>query len=279
MSDKLSLSNTQKWMQQILVSPLSFDTDPSSFLPEDLKDDLEKIIAPNSRLGGKQRLEIYQTSYLARLRDCMEKQFTALKYALGNDLFQAFADDYLQKYPSQSYTLNDLGNRLAQFLQETRPDKDAPLNEKEDWPDFMIELAQYEYAINQTFDASFATDFEYATLKSPDHKLELVDSLQLFSFRFPVNQYYQSVVKNKPVELPLPSPTCTAILRKKNFQIGLIDLNPSQYHFLTFWLASGSFEKAKMNLKELSNDIESQFEKIWPLWKKYWIESGFLKTV
>ena len=140
--EKPSLSATQKWMQQILVSPLSFETDPNDFLPESFQNDVEKLIKPNSRLSGKERLQIYQTGYLARLRDCMEKQFVALKYALGDELFQAFSDDYLQRYPSESYTLSNLGNRFALFLEETRPDKDLTPEERETWPDFLIELVQ-----------------------------------------------------------------------------------------------------------------------------------------
>ncbi len=279
MNDELSLQATQKWMQQILISPLTFDTDPSFFLPTEYRDDLEKIIAPNKRLSGKQRLEIYQNSYLARLRDCMEKQFTALKHALGSEIFQAFADDYLQRYPSTSYTLNTLGDRLAQFLNETRPDRDLPDDKKEEWPGFIIELVKFEFAINKIFDAILNSDFEYATPKTPDYELDLVDSLKLFSFQFPVNQYYQDILKGNSPQLPLSKPTFTAILRKKSFQIGLLDLNHSQYQFLVHWIVSGSFEDAKSAIINSTGDNHGRFNQIWPSWKKFFIENRFLKVL
>lgn len=279
MSGKLTLSATQKWMQQVLVSPLNFEVDPSSHLPTQYKDDLEKIVSPNSRLSGKQRLEIYQTSYLARLRDCMEKQFMVLNHALGDELFQAFADDYLQRYPPQSYTLSNLGNRFARFLDETRPDKDLPQEERESWPDFMIELVVFEYAINKVFDAKSESQYEYATPETPDDQLALVDSLQLFQFSFPVNQYYQAAIKGEASELPMPQNSFTAIVRKKNFQIGLIDLNPSQYRFLRHWQMLGNFESARKRLLDEVRGGPNTFEQVWHDWKKYWTTSGFFKKL
>jgi len=73
----------------------------------------------------------------------MASQFKALEYALGESLFKGFADQYLQANPSQSYTLMDLGKNFSSYLEATRPDKEY--SEKEDWPDFMIELAAFEY--------------------------------------------------------------------------------------------------------------------------------------
>lgn len=271
--EKPSLSATQKWMQQILVSPLSFETNPNDFLPKALQNDVEKLIKPNSRLSGKERLQIYQTGYLVRLRDCMAKQFVVLKYALGDELFQAFSDDYLQRYPSESYTLSNLGNRFAQFLQETRPDKNLPAEERETWPDFMIELVKLEYKITQIFDADFSAAFEYAVADTPDEQLRLVEAIELFSFKFPISQYYQKAVKGKVPVIPEPFPTYLAITRTKDFRIGLFELNRGQYIFLNLWKKHRLFVPTLSAFLEETGINHKDFQEVWPKWKGYFIDS------
>jgi hypothetical protein len=58
------------------------------------------------------RLAIYGTAYYARLLECLLEEFPVLVHALGEELFDAFAVGYLQKYPSRSYTLNDLATNI-----------------------------------------------------------------------------------------------------------------------------------------------------------------------
>ena len=140
----IPLSSLQKWMQQVIIGPSDAEQRfPQAFLPKDWQGlNLDMIIKPSSKLSSQQHLSIYQFSYIARLRACMASQFKALEYALGEKLFEGFADEYLKTYPSKSYTLMDLGAQFADFLEETRPDKDQ--EEREDWPDFMIELKSME---------------------------------------------------------------------------------------------------------------------------------------
>jgi len=80
----------------------------------------------------------------------MAQQFSALEYALGEDLFRAFADDYLAACPSRHYNLAELGRLFPAYLQANRPG--ALSEEKEDWIDFVIELARFEYDLSVLFD-------------------------------------------------------------------------------------------------------------------------------
>lgn len=95
----------------------------------------------------------------------------ALEYALGEELFRAFADEYLHRYPSESYNLANLGDRFATYLAETRPDRDEEV--KEEWPDFMIELATFENAINKIFEEKVDQDDEVATRETEEENLSL----------------------------------------------------------------------------------------------------------
>lgn len=266
----------QQWMQTVLVNPITFDDEhPAELLPEEYQEGIEKIIAPSSRLNSRQRLAIYQRGYLARLRDCMASQFKGLQHALGEQLFTAFADEYLQKYPSASYTLADLGSRFAIFLEETRPDKDLPQNEREDWPDFMIELAQLEYQLVQTFDAHSEEGIHYAIPNTPEENLQLIPHLILLSHRFPTTQYLQAVHRDEKPPLPFPQQTYAALTRK-DYQLGLFHLNPSQYQLLHFLQNNtGTLPQLIEGFITNFSIPKQEFLEVWPTWRNKWIEAGF----
>ena len=104
-------------------------------------DALEKLICRSENLTSTERLGIYGNAYYARLLECLRESFPVLAYALGNDLFDEFSLEYLQRYPSQSYSLCQLGDHFAAHLKETRPDAEQHEEGQVDWPDFLIDLA------------------------------------------------------------------------------------------------------------------------------------------
>ena len=70
----------------------------------------------------------------------MREQFPALCHALGEPLFNDFVAEYIRERPPESHTLYDLGRRFPAFLDESRPDRDQPPEEREAWIDFMVDL-------------------------------------------------------------------------------------------------------------------------------------------
>jgi len=82
--------------------------------------DAGAIIKPNGRLTSAERLEIYARSYWYRILDSLYDDFPGLRAILGPRAFDKLARAYLAEMPSQSFTLRNLGSRLAGWL-ETRP--------------------------------------------------------------------------------------------------------------------------------------------------------------
>src|SRR5476649_436683 len=78
------------------------------------------FIKPNDRSTSFERLEIYNKQYWFRLLDCLYEDFPGLRALIGNKRFHAMSIAYLTRYPSNSYTLRDLGNRLEKFLGKER---------------------------------------------------------------------------------------------------------------------------------------------------------------
>lgn len=232
----------------------------------------DAIVNTSSRLSAQQHLHIYRRSYTARLRECMQAQFSALAYALGPGLFTAFADDYLVTYPSESYTLNELGKRFPAFLQETRPDANEPV--KEQWPDFMIELAAFEFALAQVFDEPEASACTTAVSTTADELLTPGPILHLFAHTHPVCTYYLQVTHGHKPDLPLPADTWCAVVRV-NYKLGLFQLSAGQYALLALVQKFGNITEALPHFFAAGYSHE-QFTQVWPAWKKYFTDSALL---
>lgn len=268
-----SLAEVQQWMQGVLVNPLGSDgTQPWTHLPEAWQQDpVEGLIVATDHFSARQHLQIYQSSYLLRLRDCMARQFSALEFALGADLFRHFTDLYLQTCPSHSHTLGDLGCLFPRFLSETRPDADA--EEKESWPDFLIELASFEYAVNRLFDMHAVPDdrdVRETDPETPDSQLSLLPVFQVFRHAFPIGAWYREFISGLAPELPLPQASFSVVLRR-NYRLGVVDVSEAQYYFLQYWMESGSVEAAMQLLGTRHQLAEKAVSDAWRAWRGEWL--------
>lgn len=258
-----NLANIQNLMQSILISP--------AITPANAKD----FINDSSRLNAERHLNIYRQSYIARLRECMKNQFSALAFALGEELFQMFADQYLETYPSDSYTLNNLGKKFPDFLQETRPDAEA--EEKESWIDFIIELAKFEYSLSVIFDEHADEYFISADDSTPDESLKLIPVFHLFHHTYPVCRYYLDVINKNSPELPFEEQSFCVVSRY-NYRLSLLEINPAQYYFLEKLARGESVKNAKAHLIKTFDFKAEKLEDAWKVWRKNFIEMNFFRS-
>lgn len=235
----------------------------------------EDFINESSRLTAARHLNIYRQSYTARLRECMKNQFSALAFALGEELFQMFADQYLDASPSGSYTLNNLGKKFPDFLERTRPD--AAEREKEEWIDFIIELARFEYELSVIFDAYSEEEFKSANESAPDEALKPAPLFHLFRHRHPVSRYYLDVTQKKEPELPFEEETFCAVTRN-NYRLALAELKPAQYYFLERLTKGESIAQAKEYFINNYGFDAGKLNEVWKEWRKNFIASGFFRA-
>lgn len=261
--ETLSITDIQNWMQAMLTQHV-----PVSHL--DIP--VHHIIKDSKRLSASQHLSIYRQSYIARLRSCMQSQFKCLAYALGESLFQDFADQYLDSHPSTSYTLNDLGKSFAVFLENTRPQDQE--EEEENWPQFMIELAAFEYALSVAFDAQ-ETDVTLPNPNTPDDLLTTAPQLLLFEHQFPICKFYLDFNVGLLPELPFSQKSHCGISRQ-HYKLGLFSIGPDQYYFLNSIKSGASIITAQDELISSFHFKREEFERVWPVWKSNFIASSFI---
>jgi len=254
------LDDLQAWMQGCILAP------DRGQLPS-----IRERILPSATLGPEARFAIYQRGYIARLLQCMEGQFKALRHTLGSDLFADFAAEYLRACPSRSPTLSDLGARFADHLQTTRPDAEG---EREAWVDFMIELARFEWALYLEFDAAGHEGTSLATAAAPDDSLRPQPSLGVHRYDFPVDAYYHEVAAGADPPVPAAGEVHLAMLRRE-FRIGTFRLTVPQRDFLARMLEGKCVAAALAETAAAHNVNAAEASEAWGRWRGKWLEQGF----
>jgi hypothetical protein len=105
----------------------------------------KEIIKPNERLSSAERLQIYAVSYWYRILDSLTDDFPGLRAIVGARAFDKLARAYLADMPSESFTLRDLGSRLAEWL--ARHPQYAARN-----PGLAMDMVRLEWAHVVAFD-------------------------------------------------------------------------------------------------------------------------------
>ena len=150
-----------------------------------------EFIKPNDRLSSFERLEIYNRQYWFRVLDCLYDDYPGLRAILGQRKFMKLATAYLARYPSDSYTLRDLGNRLEQFLHE-EPQWSAPRQE------LARDMVRFEWAQVVAFDGPAkppVTPDDILDTPPSKLRLDLQPYLSLLELDYAVDDFLIAVKK------------------------------------------------------------------------------------
>jgi len=191
MALEVGLDRLQRWMQAVIVHPGLVEDALAAAADEVPAQRLGEVILPSRTLTPAERLDVYHGMYLLRMEEALASDYPALKHFLGDEGFFDLVRDYVQVHPSRSFSLNPLGYRLPEFV------KTASGLER---PDFCYELAQLELAVAQAFDGPETARLGEAAIAAvpPEAweaaRLAPVATFRLLSFRYPVNDYLQTVL-------------------------------------------------------------------------------------
>ncbi len=290
-----SLGVVQRWFQSVITHPDGVETGAESEEAQRLirlkRGELEAVIGRSRNLTAAERMGIYANAYYARLLECLAAYFPMLQKTLSEEIFEGFAFEYLQKYPSQSYTLDHLGDNFARFLEETRPEPEEGEEPGElGWPDFLIDLAVLEHSINRVFDGPGVEGKPLLTAESlqafpaerfAEARLVPVPCLRLLTFRFPVNAYYTAIRRaeeGEVVPIPDPEPEHLALTRR-DFVVRRYPLTPAQYALLESLLAGAPVGEAIAAAAETSGLEDDALAAELQAWFRLWVAEGFFQEI
>jgi len=278
----------QRWMQAVIMNPGGVEegiiSETSRCEIDVTTENIESVICRSRSLTSIERLNVYGNAYYARLLDCLTAEFPALSFAIGEELFQSFAFDYLQDYPSTSYTLNKLSTNFPKYLRETRP---TPTDDDDgQWMQFVIDLATLERLYSDVFDGPGwegkqtlrNTDFE--RFRGKNHSmlvLKTVPCFRLTKFDYPVHEYASAVRRKEEPPLPEPIPTYLAISRIE-YRVRRWSLSELQYDLLTALNDSQTLEEAIQAVVKTHQPDRDSFAENLQNWFKEWTDASFFES-
>jgi hypothetical protein len=290
-----TLDVVQRWFQAVITHPEGVEGGVESEEAQRLihlkRAELEAVIGRSRNLSAAERMGIYANAYYARLLECLAAFFPLLQKALGEEVFDGFAFEYLQHYPSKSYTLDRLGESFTRFLQETRPEPE----EGEEpgtlsWPDFLIDLSVFEWNLNQVFDGPGVEGKPLLTAEAlqtfpaerfAEARLVPVPCLRLLAFRFPVNAYFTAsrhVEEGEQLEIPDPAPEHLA-LNRRDWVVRRFPLTPAQYALLEQILAGATIGEAIAAAADVSGLDDEALGAELQSWFRIWVAEGFFQSI
>jgi hypothetical protein len=186
-----NLKALQRLMAGLLFRPLNADWNMQATAEDGRPADevAAAFIKPNRLLTSFERLEIYNRQYWFRVLDVLYEDYPGLRAVLGEAEFTRVRIDYLAKYPSNSYTLRDLGSRMEEYLRGSAAFSDPRR-------DLAIDMVRLEWAHVVAFDGPSAAALGPDALLgcNPEElRLSLQPYLTLLDLHYPVDDLLAQV--------------------------------------------------------------------------------------
>lgn len=106
------------------------------------RNDIEKLLNNSSIFAVNSPVAIYQNTYQKRLVESLAKDYPALNQLLESESFKDLALEYIDEYPSSSFSLPHFGQHLSTFLKQEPAYKKQP---------YLAELAEFEWQLVDVF--------------------------------------------------------------------------------------------------------------------------------
>ncbi len=282
-----SLRAVQQWMQNVIANPDGVLSGAASTAAKTAigsdSTSIEDLILPSSQLSSRQRLEVYANTYYARLLEVLSEEYPALTHLLGEETFNAFAFDYLQFYPSQSYTLADLGSNFHRFLIENRSAATAEGSDQgiePYWLDLMIDLAAIERTYSEVFSGPGIEGMETLnsdTLSAVEPEqvgeltLRLAPCVRLLRLRSGAHEYAIAVRKGTASrdDLPRMNPTFLVVTRLR-YVVRTIAVEELEFELLELLSSNVSLGEAIAKVAETSSLDDEQLTTFVAAWFQKW---------
>jgi hypothetical protein len=197
------------------------------------------IIRPNDRLTSFERLEIYNRQYWFRILDCFYDDYPGLRAVLGDRKFDRLAHAYLARYPSESFSLRNLGRRVEGFLR-AEPKWTTPHNQ------LALDMVQIEWANIVAFDEGAKPTIHVDDLLGRDPskvRLALQPYITLLEVRYPVDDLLIAAKKGDD-RLRGEASNAVALQHKRAVRINFRGLKPRPLYIAVHRMENSVYYKS-----------------------------------
>lgn len=166
------------------------------------KSDFIKSIVDTDELSGEERINLYADGYIGRLVEALEANYPKLRQYTSVEKFDQMSRTYIAKYPSTFHRIRNFGDKLPFFLQNQKSYKPV-----------LAEIAKFEWAVGDTFDAIDSPILSIDDLKNispqdwPNMRFNFHPSVRYQTFSYNVANIWDALLKDKtkrPILLKKP---------------------------------------------------------------------------
>lgn len=186
-----------------------------------------ELIKHSDKLPPQLAMGTYRNDYTARLTEALGDSYEGVWSVLGDEEFFNLAEEYLSRFTSQSYNLENLGEEIPVMLAEHPMTEDFP---------FLPELAQFEWEFQNILHMPLETpleekDFQAAT-DLENQRLVLTKAIFLRTSNYSIYEIWsQRMAKNRREDIDWEQPE-NLVLFKGPHGIRSKTLAPEQIYTL-----------------------------------------------
>jgi hypothetical protein len=230
MAPELALGGLQRWLQTVIAAPgpvtraLASPEAARLVRPGRTRD----VVLPSKRLSADERVGVYQGMYLPRMMEALESDFPGVAHFLGDAAWERLVRAYVTAHPSRSYTLNELGRRLPEFVRRARVPR----------PAFCHDLARLEWAVSEAFDApetKALAEADFASLAPRDWvraRLVPTAALRLVELDHDASAWLDSLRDEKHRHPPVRRRRHHVVVYRRNYAVMRRELTPAAFALL-----------------------------------------------
>jgi hypothetical protein len=269
------LGRLQRWMQEVVLHPGTVEEAIASPNAEHeiAAEDLSSIVRPSHSMTSAERVGVYHGMYLMRMEEALEADYPVIRYHLGDHQFSHLVREYVQSYPSRSYTLNRLGDHLPQFFLD-RPE----------WAQaaFLHDLARLELGLTEVFDECEtpvlgAEDLESVAPESWEQvRLQPIAALRVLAFRYSVIPPLSAFHDDRPTPTPRRRATWVAVYRR-DYSVLRLELSRAEHDLLRDLVDGAPLGDALATAAAAQKSARQQ-QKIFR-WFRTWISEGLFSAI
>jgi hypothetical protein len=273
--ERPELSRLQRWMQEVVVHPGTVEEaiESAEAEREIPSEDLGEVVLPSHSMTSAERIGVYHGMYLMRMEEALETDYPVIRYHLGDHQFAHLVREYVQRFPSTSYTLNRLGDHLPQFF------LDQP-----EWPQaaFLHDLARLELAMTEVFDEEETQVLGAAELEevSPEAweaaRLQPIAAFRLLAFKHSVTPNLVAFHEDRPSPSPRRRASWVALYRR-DYSVLRLELSRAEHDLLRA-ITDGTPLGEALAVAAASSKSSRQQAKVFR-WFRTWISEGLFTAI
>lgn len=281
-----ALKKSQQWFASIITRPIDACSLMEPVSPSGIPMEVEaaEYITPSPTLQPHERIQIYNQQYWWRFLTTLHENFPFVTRLFGYREFnRIFAFPYIVKYPASHWSLNYLGDRLPQWIEEEYHEGDKPL---------VQHAAELDLGCVHSFYAKNYPSLQGDALSGDEDKLMaetlyLQPHVQLFELPFDLLKVRDQMLSQSPEywmenDFPLPerekpSYTC-AIYRNRQQNVFWDYLHPAAYQILLLFKKGTNIENICEWIEQQPEEIVSEASTRLHLWFQEWTMREWLYT-